>query len=238
MRLGFSNDAAQAITGDQGIDSIDELKVLSDAEVENLCKVVRRPGGTVPNPADAANPLPNNGHQVSLRAENNLKLACYYVRHRNRINRPTDAAGITLNNVRGLRHLRDTEINHEDPEEAPKIDASNWPKTLKALEEYIRGFLGTTDVPLLHVTREEQDVPDAAANLAAGQPNSPYESVQAEMIARAPHLTTGANPHPTPEYLTDWERVWDLIASVARAHECWDSCQACAVHKRRSYGIS
>ena len=49
-RLGFSAKAAGFITNDQGLDTLDELKVLTNDEIEILCKVVPRPGGTVPNP--------------------------------------------------------------------------------------------------------------------------------------------------------------------------------------------
>ena len=56
-RLGFAADAAVILTDVQGIDSIDELVLLTDAEVGNLCKVARHPGGTVPNPNfDVNNP--------------------------------------------------------------------------------------------------------------------------------------------------------------------------------------
>ena len=48
--LGFSAKAARFITYNQGLDTLDELKVLTNDEIESLCKVVRRPGGTVPNP--------------------------------------------------------------------------------------------------------------------------------------------------------------------------------------------
>ena len=44
QRLGFSSQAATDIMGDQGIDSLEELKVLDDKEVESLCKVVRKLG--------------------------------------------------------------------------------------------------------------------------------------------------------------------------------------------------
>ena len=49
-RLGFSAKGAGFITDDQGLDTLDELKVLTNDDVENLCKVVRRPGGAIPNP--------------------------------------------------------------------------------------------------------------------------------------------------------------------------------------------
>ena len=49
-RLGFSANTAGFITGDQGLDTLDELKVLTNDKIEILFKVVRRPRGTVPNP--------------------------------------------------------------------------------------------------------------------------------------------------------------------------------------------
>ena len=45
-RLGFSDKAAGFITNDQGLDTLDELKVITNDEIESLCKVVMRPGGT------------------------------------------------------------------------------------------------------------------------------------------------------------------------------------------------
>jgi len=44
-RLGFTTQAATAIMADQGINSLEELRILDDKEVESLCKVIRKPGG-------------------------------------------------------------------------------------------------------------------------------------------------------------------------------------------------
>ena len=49
-RLGFSAKASIFITNDQGLDTLDEVKVITNDEIESLCNAVRRPGGTVPNP--------------------------------------------------------------------------------------------------------------------------------------------------------------------------------------------
>ena len=49
-RLGFSAKAAEFITDDQGLGTLDELKLLTNDEIESLCKVVWRPGGPAPNP--------------------------------------------------------------------------------------------------------------------------------------------------------------------------------------------
>ena len=39
-QIGFSADAAMAITADQDIDSTAKLRGLDDTEVENLCKII------------------------------------------------------------------------------------------------------------------------------------------------------------------------------------------------------
>ena len=48
--LGLSAKADGFITDNQRLDTLDELKMLTNDEIERLCKVVRRPGGTVPKP--------------------------------------------------------------------------------------------------------------------------------------------------------------------------------------------
>ena len=107
--LGFTQDVAAMITNVKGVDSIDELKFLNDKEVEGLCNNIRKPGGMMPNPDAGAQGEPamirNPGQGVSARAENNLKLCCYFIRHHERISRSVTADQITLANVSALREL-------------------------------------------------------------------------------------------------------------------------------------
>jgi hypothetical protein len=77
--MGFTPKPAQLVTGDHGIDSVDELRNLGDDKASNLCQVLCCPGGT--NAAGAADP----GTTASARAEDNLKLAIYYVKHQDRV---------------------------------------------------------------------------------------------------------------------------------------------------------
>jgi hypothetical protein len=69
--IGFSLDAARMLTDDQEIALIEELKMLFDAGVDELCKALYRPGGTIVNPnAQARNQparIPNPGINVPLR---------------------------------------------------------------------------------------------------------------------------------------------------------------------------
>ena len=77
VRIGFTIPGSVAVVDDQGIASIEELGLLTDDEVEGLCKTIRRPGGTVAGQGQAAPPVPNPGVAVSLRAETNMNLAAY-----------------------------------------------------------------------------------------------------------------------------------------------------------------
>lgn len=215
QRIGFTIPASQAITIDQGIDSLDEIRYLKDSEVENLCKVIRRPGGTINNPAGEGN-IPNPGESVSLRAENNLKLMAYYLRHRARVSRQTQPADITLENIRSVKELRESEENYEQPEDLPKVNDRDWPKTMEAIQEYLRTRLGEHNIPLAYVIRKEDEIPDDP------DPSTNYPTVQDEMIRRAPHgKWTGDDWTPDPIYLINREKVWDIVAQITREHSSW-----------------
>ncbi len=79
VRLGFTDIAAFMTTAQQQIDSLEELRELKDKEAENLCRVLRKPGGLMPNPlagqVDQPDQIYNLGTSVSTRAENLLKHA-------------------------------------------------------------------------------------------------------------------------------------------------------------------
>ena len=83
------------ITDAQGIDCMEEIEILTDGEIKNLCKFIRRPGGINP-----ITNVANLGIQVSLRAKNNLKLSSFLLKHRVRTGRVAVATNITLDNVR------------------------------------------------------------------------------------------------------------------------------------------
>ena len=105
VRLGFTQEAAQQLSGAQGMDDLVELSLLTDSEVDALCKLVRNPGGM--RAAVGRQPAqPDRGLAISMVAITNLKLACYYVRHQARTSRPCDSRLITLQRIRRLRPLK------------------------------------------------------------------------------------------------------------------------------------
>jgi hypothetical protein len=216
-RIGFSEAAAQALVEEQGMNELEEIKLLSDDEVESLCKVIRRPGGTVPNPAGGA-PIANPGVQVNQRAEGHLKLLAFYLRHQDRVSRTINAPDLTLAVIRTVRELREFESTYKAPTgDPPSINAKDWPKTMESIEEYLRSILGERKIPLAYVVRKDEAIP------TGNNPATSYPTKQDEMIMRAPHYSIGDDgvKIPDPVYLVNREKVWDIISTITRDHSSW-----------------
>jgi hypothetical protein len=215
-RIGFTIAASQVIVDEQGLDSLDEIRLLTDDEIDSLCKVIRRPGGQIPGPNPGDPPVNNPGTPVNLRAENHLKLLAFYLRHQERVSRRAAAADITLDTIRALRELRDFELSYRPPDDPPAINAKDWPKTMESLHEYLRSYLGDRKIPLAYVVRKDEAVPD-------DDPPGQYATVQDAMIARARHFTIEADGTRTIDavYLTNREKVYEIIAKITRDHPCW-----------------
>jgi hypothetical protein len=69
--MGFEDAATStSITDNQDVNSLEELKILRDNEITNLCKALRRPGGLIDNPnaADLGQPMMSldPGNQANL----------------------------------------------------------------------------------------------------------------------------------------------------------------------------
>ncbi|KAI2500398.1 hypothetical protein MHU86_14069 [Fragilaria crotonensis] len=216
-RIGFSEAAAQALVEEQGIDSLEEVKLLSDDEIQSLCKVIRRPGGTIPGAAGAA-PVNNPGVQVNQRAEGHLKLLSFYLRHQERVSRAVNAPDITLAVIRTIRELREFESTYKAPTgDLPVINTKDWPKTMEAIEEYLRSVLGERKIPLAYVVRKDDAIP------TGDDPSTSYPTIQDEMIARAPHFSISEDGTKVmdPVFLVNREKVWDIISRITREHSSW-----------------
>ena len=96
---------------------------MEDANIENLCEVLRRPGGQ----NTSGNPDP--GVKGCVRAEENLKLAVYHCRHQERVSRLTSIASITLSSVRALTKIRNIEKQTvKNTSEPHTVNMKDWPR--------------------------------------------------------------------------------------------------------------
>ena len=73
--LRFSPKAAKLLIREQGLDNSNRLRVLTDKNVNDICNVMRKPGGK------NADGTPDRGQQVSVIAQENLKLTAFLFHH-------------------------------------------------------------------------------------------------------------------------------------------------------------
>ena len=73
-----------------------ELALLSDNNVDGLITLLWYPGGRIPNPGVLIEVQPEDINNpktlVSMRAVTNLKLACFYTQHKDRLIDPQSLA--------------------------------------------------------------------------------------------------------------------------------------------------
>ena len=82
------------------------------------------------------------------------------------------------------------EQDHEDLE-PPELNSKDWPRTIKLIDEWLKGCLSVFKIPLAYVIHEEEKVPDQA-----NDPLSYYTTIKEEPITWASIRT--ANAH-TPQ---------------------------------------
>ena len=147
-------------------------------------------------------------------SKNKLKLSSFFLKHKVRNGRVAVATDLTLDNVRLLRELKESETEHKDPVVSPVIDANNWPKNMEILEEYLRGYIGVKGVPLSYVVRSKEAV---APSL--DEPETSFSSAEDEMVVRTPILEGGLR---TVTFKRDMMKVWVLIYVITRDLNCWN----------------
>ena len=127
-------------------------------------------------------------------------------------------AECTLDNVQALRGLCKWEEKHEDGD-TPEVDTWDWPRAIETILEWLGDCLGQSGVPLAYVVRDDEDVPTAEYD-----PPTNYDTIQLEMIARAPIRVAGAGGalgayHPT--FLANRIKVWNMLNTLFRNKECF-----------------
>jgi hypothetical protein len=100
------------------------------------------------------------------------------------------------------------EVGFKKTDEDPKIYDKDWPRILEKIKEYLASQYGVTVATLDYVFRAEIVVKPEAED-----PPDNYETVDQEMMARAPH--TGR------PFVNDRRKVWDIISNICGKHSCF-----------------
>ena len=238
QRIGFTNEAATYITNEDegGMNDLASFRILTDDEVDDLCKTVRRPGGLVANPnaADAGQPAQtaNPGIPVSLKACANLKLMCYFLRFKRNTSRAVAAPDITQANLDRLRGYKQWEEDHDDPD-PPEINfGANalWPRIMETMEAHLCRCLGVEGFPLAYIVRDTVAVPDEDDDPDNWSPDTVYGTIQEELIARSPHKD--ANDVAMQHYRDNNIAVYEIIANLCRDQDCWTYIKSACGRRR------
>ena len=85
--------------------------------------------------------------------------------------------------------------------DAPELSLQYWSRNIEIIEEWLRGYLGVSKIPLAYVVRSEELMP-------AVTPAGGYQSLQDELISRA-QIRVGnvGNSTYTADYLADRSKV-------------------------------
>ena len=124
--LVFSTKAAKLLIREQGLDSPDRQRVITDKNVDDLCNVMRKPGDK--------NADPNREQQVSVIAQENLKLAAFLFQNRWLCTLDWEVMEVNEETMCLLAGQKKLKAKYEDPDVLPKINESDVEGTMEAIE--------------------------------------------------------------------------------------------------------
>ena len=196
-RIGLNAAAAQAFT-DSGVDTLEGLLFFTPKETKEMVSALQKQYS-----AD------NNIHFSHIFAIR-LSIVCWYFRRQRTMGIEADAATINMALVDAAKEQKQIEDNRREHVEDVKtiekmVKWSDWPNFEAAFDTWLMNKRGVTDAPLAYVTREQ---------VAVGDPNAHYETMEERMIA----LT----PHGTESYTSDnhavFEELISLVSTFTIAH--------------------
>lgn len=143
--LLITNGTARTALSNQGLTDYDVFLTLTEKDIADICANVRKPGGTVANPALVAGgnqpPLiPSPGTPIGYVFEKRLKMLRYYRLHLQRIQRPFDDREATLVRLASVYSLKEEEDLEDDDEvrlPTKLTDINKVRMTLENIDDYL-----------------------------------------------------------------------------------------------------
>ena len=190
---------------DEGLRVIDDFVEFTEEDIQTLCQSVRKPGGTIVNPAGAV--VPNPGYSISAISEKRMKTASYAATVYDLIGRAIDHQSMSRDRLKQFEVHKQLVDDHEDPEKMPVISRNfGIVKAMDQLPTHLREHLGVVKVPLTYVIRE-QEAPAALSILEPANIHGiDHEGLMEELIESVP--LTGTS------YAEDNAKVYQIIQDL------------------------
>ena len=129
----------------QGIDSPKRLRVLMVKNSNNICNVVRKPGGK------NANGIHDRRQQVTVIAQENLKPAIILFHHRLRCTFDWEVMEVHEDAVHLLAGQKRLKDEYKDTDVLPKVNKVDMAGMMESIKEYFRSCYGVIRVPLTYI---------------------------------------------------------------------------------------
>ena len=134
IHLEFSQAITTSIVNNHGIVTLTDLLHFEPSDIDALCKNIQCPSGMIAGCNNQQ--VPNPGMPISTMAQSNLKLATFWIMHHlERVQCPTAPPDVTCAAIDPFTQQQTTEDTYEAPTKPPKIDETNWAKTMETMEE-------------------------------------------------------------------------------------------------------
>ena len=137
----------------------------------------------------------NPGISVAALHAENMKLAAFYLRLMMNVSRACDVGDITIVNIERARNYKIEIEAHTNVKltDAPALKPQKVFEFFTELSEFAFDMMGeVSKIPLAYVIREHEDALPELTEPPFGAANSPFESINQELVARAPIFTTDA----------------------------------------------
>ena len=227
VRLGFSQEASNFFVQGQRLDSLASIRDLEEENVVSLCKLCRKPGGSIPNPdlpttrdalARFTGPktISNPGIPVALREELNFGLCIFYLQYKLMTSRNVEYGEIDEASVNGIRIFKKEveKVKNPSMDEAPKLTARKIFDFFGDLRDFLHEHLGVISRrPLSYVVRKEPLVPEARLDPGYGERDTRYRSFKHEIEWRAPIMDSTGKEDPvySQDNVTVWKAIWTIV---------------------------
>ena len=214
-RLHFPAALKDAIL-EQGFNTIESFNGLKDVDIDRLCSAIRKPGGQIANPENDENPdapmfIGNPGVKVGERFVRLLKQLAYYSPYIKKVQHPFHVVHAKPDQLQRLWTYKELEEARDNSPPYPdKYTTSKTAReTLENMLEWIDASVGTEDIPLSYIIRDDEETPSINDDpYPIGNP-----TFKQELIRRA--------EHGNEIYHINNEKVWKMVRHVTHGTDAW-----------------